>query len=316
MTSAEAERGPGLFRRLLRLARRLVVLALVLSVAAVAAAIVLEAKLRRSDVFGDYPGRPESAGGVNWLLVGSDSRVGLSDRRQEQLATGGDVGPPRSDTVLLVHQPGSGQTVVVSLPRDSFVPIPGEPSRDKLNTAYARGGARLLAQTVELATGLRLDHYAEIGFGGLADVVDAVGGVDMCLDEPLSDPLAGVDLPKGCQHLDGAKALGLSRSRATPRADLDRMLHQRVLMAALMAKLDSGWTLANPLRASALWRALVDDVSFDDSAHVWQLASLAKALGGPVEATVVPIGGFEDTDVGNVVVWDKDKAKALFQSMT
>lgn len=319
MTLAQAGGRPGSsgfapLRWLLRLVRRLVVLALALVIAAAAAAIALDAKLRRSDVLGDYPGRPESAGGATWLLVGSDSRTGLTERQQEQFATGGDVGPPHSDTMLLVHQSDAGPATVVSLPRDSLVAIPGESGQNKLNTAFARGGARLLAQTVELASGVRVDHYAEIGFDGLADLVDAVGGVDLCLDEPLSDPLAGVDLPAGCQSLDGAKALGLSRSRATARADLDRMLRQRALAAALVAKLGSGWTLANPIRISALWRAVARDMSFDDSAHVWQLASLARALSGQASATVVPIAGFADTGVGNVVLWDQDKAKALFQS--
>ncbi|ERG69417.1 LCP family protein [Segniliparus rugosus] len=315
MTPASDGERQGALRWLLRQVRRLVVLALTLLVAALGAAVALDMKLRRADVLGDYPGQPESSGGTNWLLVGSDSRTELSERQQEQLATGGDVGPPHSDTVLLVHLPDSGPAVVVSLPRDSLVPIPGESERNKLNTAYARGGGRLLAQTVELATGLRLDHYAEIGFGGLADLVEAVGGVDVCLDEPLDDPLAGVDLPKGCQHLNGAQALGLSRSRATPRADLDRMLHQRALVTALVGKLGSGWTLADPFRISALWRALTTDVTFDRGAHVWQLAALAKALGGQPAATVVPVGGFKDTEVGNVVLWDEDKAKALFASL-
>ena len=320
MTPASDGERPGVLGWLLRQARRLVVLALTLLVVALGAAVVLDMKLRRAVVLGDYPGQPESGGGTNWLLVGSDSRTELSERQQEQLATGGDVGPPHSDTVLLVHLPDSGPATVVSLPRDSLVRIPGEQGpgeseRNKLNTAYARGGGRLLAQTVELATGVRLDHYAEIGFGGLADLVEAVGGVDVCLDEPLSDPLAGLDLPKGCQHLGGAQALGLSRSRATPRADLDRMLHQRALMAALVAKLGSGWTLADPFRWGALWGALTTDVTFDSGAHVWQLAALAKALDGQVTATVVPIGGFQDTEVGNVVLWDEDKAKALFASL-
>jgi LCP family protein required for cell wall assembly len=298
-----------------RLARRLAALALVLLAAIAVAAFVLDTQLRRSDVLDDYPGRPEAAGGTNWLLVGSDSRAALSEQQQERLATGGDVGPAHSDTVLLVHIPDSGPATAVSLPRDSSVQIPGESGRNKLNTAYARGGGRLLAQTVELATGVRLDHYAELGFGGLADLAEAVGGVDMCLDEPVNDPLAGIDLPQGCQHLDGAQALGFSRSRATPKADLDRMLHQRALVAALVAKLGSPWTWANPLRISALWHAATTDVVFDDSVHIWQLGALVKALSGPVTATAAPIGGFANTDAGNVVLWDEDQARALFQSL-
>lgn len=98
-------------------------------------------------------------------------------------------------------------TTLISIPRDSYVPIPGH-GRDKINAAFALGGGRLLTQTVELATGLHLDHYAEVGFSEFADLVDAF------------DPLAGVDLPAGCQTLDGRAALGYVRTRATPRADL------------------------------------------------------------------------------------------------
>ena len=93
---------------------------------------------------------------------------------------------------------------MVSIPRDSYVPIPGY-GEDKINAAFAEGGAPLLAQTVEQATGIRLDHYAEIGFDGFAVMVDAVGGVTMCPTEPISDPLAGIDLPAGCQKLDGRR---------------------------------------------------------------------------------------------------------------
>lgn len=99
-------------------------------------------------------------------------------------------------------------TTLISIPRDSYVPIPGH-GRDKINAAFALGGGRLLTQTVELATGLHLDHYAEVGFSEFADLVDAF------------DPLAGVDLPAGCQTLDGRAALGYVRTRATPRADLE-----------------------------------------------------------------------------------------------
>ena len=127
---------------------------------------------------------------------------------------------------------------MVSIPRDSYVEIPDH-GQDKINAAFAIGGASLLAQTVEQATGMRLDHYAEIGFDGFDQMVDAVGGVTMCLPEPISDPLAGIELPAGCQELDGRNALGYVRSRATPRADLDRMINQRQSMSALIHRAPS-----------------------------------------------------------------------------
>ena len=119
--------------------------------------------------------------------------------------------------------------------------------KDKINAAFAIGGAPLLTQTVEQATGLRLDHYAEVGFGGFAGLVDALGGVSLCLPESISDPLAGIDLPAGCQELDGRNALGYVRSRATPRADLDRMVNQRQFVSALLQRAASPAVWLNPL---------------------------------------------------------------------
>ena len=145
-------------------------------------AIWLDTTLHREQALTDYPDRPAPGRGTNWLLVGSDSRQGLSAEQQQDLATGGDVGSSRTDTILLVHVPefwSSTQATMVSIPRDSYVPIPGH-GKDKINAAFAMGGAPLLTQTVEQATGLRLDHYAEIGFSGFAGLVDALGGVTVC----------------------------------------------------------------------------------------------------------------------------------------
>ncbi|EUA43747.1 cell envelope-related function transcriptional attenuator common domain protein [Mycobacterium xenopi 3993] len=141
-------------------------------------ALWLDTSLRRTPVLTDYPGRPAPGRGTTWLLVGSDSRQGLTVEQQQALSTGGDTGNGRTDTILLVHVPGIGSsspTTMVSIPRDSYVPIPGY-GGDKINAAFAMGGAPLLAQTVEQATGLRLDHYVEIGFSGFARLVDALGG--------------------------------------------------------------------------------------------------------------------------------------------
>ena len=170
---------------------------------------------------------------------------------------------------------------MVSIPRDSYVPIPDYGS-DKINAAFSIGGPPLLAQTVEQATGLRIDHYAEIGFGGFAGLVDAVGGVTMCPAEPINDPLAGIDLPAGCQELDGRTALGYVRSRATARADLDRMVNQRQFMSALVDRAASPAVLLNPLRWYPMARAAADTITVDDGDHIWDLARLAWALRGDV----------------------------------
>jgi LCP family protein required for cell wall assembly len=277
----------------------------------------IDTSLQRTAALADYPDRPAPGRGTTWLLVGSDSRQGLTPEQQAELTTGDDIGNGRTDTILVVHVPGFGSdtsTTMVSLPRDSYVDIPGH-GEDKINAAFSIGGAPLLAQTVEEATGIRLDHYAEVGFEGFAAMVDAVGGVTMCPPEPVVDPLAGIDLPAGCQKLDGRNALGYVRTRATPRADLDRMANQRQFMSALMHRSASPAVLMNPLRWYPLAHAAAQAVTVDTGAHVWDLARLAWALHGTVTTTTVPIGEFTGSDSGSVVVWDGDAASQLFQAL-
>ena len=143
-----------------------------------------------------------------------------------------------------------------------WFPIPGH-GKDKINSAFATGGASLLIQTVEQATGLRLDHYAEIGFSGFAGLVDALGGVTVCPTTPINDPLAGIDLPAGCQQLKGRDALGYVRTRDTPRADLDRMINQRQFMSALLHRAASPAVWLNPWRWYSVPRAAADALTVD-----------------------------------------------------
>jgi LCP family protein required for cell wall assembly len=286
-------------------------------ITAVGTAFWIDRSLHRTAALLDYPDRPGEGQGTNWLLVGSDSREGLSPEQQAELTTGGDLGNGRTDTILLVHVPGLGSsspTTMVSIPRDSYVPIPGYGS-DKINAAFALGGAPLLAQTVEEATGLRLDHYAEVGFDGFAVVVDALGGVTACPAAPIDDPLAGIDLPAGCQELDGRTALGYVRTRATPRADLDRMTNQRQFMSDLLRRAASPAVWLNPWRWYSVPHAAVGALTVNDGDHVWDLARLGWALHGSTTTVTVPIGEFTSGDSGSVVVWDHDAASQLFEAL-
>lgn len=293
---------------------------LVLVVATVGVGFWVETSLTRIPALADYPERPAQAAGTTWLLVGSDSRADLTPEQQAALATGGDLdfsGSARTDTILLIHLPAIGSSTpatMVSIPRDSYVPIPGYGS-DKINGAFTLGGPQLLAQTVEQATGLRIDHYAEVGFGGFASLVDAVGGVSVCPTEPISDPLAGIDLPAGCQELDGRSALGFVRSRATPRADLDRMANQRTFMSALVHRAASPGVLLNPLRWYPMTRAAIDTVAVDDGDHLWDLIRLAWALRGDFTTVTVPIGEFTENGSGSIVVWDSEESQRLFAAL-
>jgi len=280
-------------------------------------AVWVETSLRRVTVFNDFEGRPAAGAGTNWLLVGSDSREDLSPEQQAALATGGDVGSGRTDTILLVHIPGllsGGHATMVSIPRDSYVDIPGY-GMDKINAAFAVGGPSLLAQTVEQDTGLRLDHYAEVGFAGFGDVVDALGGVQVCPTDPIDDPLAGINLPAGCQTLDGPNSLGYVRTRATPRADLDRMIHQREFMSALLNRVGDPWVWLNPWRWYAVPHAALSALTVNTDVHVWSLAALAWALRGASTTITVPVGELTVNEAGDVVVWDSAAAGALFEAL-
>lgn len=290
---------------------------LLLISAAVGGGLWLDSSLQRIPVLADYPERPPTGKGTTWLLVGSDSRADLTVDEQNTLATGGDVGNGRTDTLLLLHIGGlfsDTPPTLVSLPRDSYVPIPGY-GEDKINAAYALGGAPLLVQTVEQATGIRLDHYAEVGFGGFAQLVDAVGGVTMCPAEPISDPLAGIDLPAGCTELDGRTALGFVRSRATARADLDRMVNQREFMSALLHRALSPGVLLNPLRWYPMATAATGAVTVDQGGHIWDLARVGWALQDNPTTTTVPIAEYTSSDVGSIVVWDSEAAGRLFAAL-
>jgi LCP family protein required for cell wall assembly len=301
-------------RRRGRWGRRLFTVLLVLFLVVVGFGIWVDTSLNRTAAVPvDNAG---SGSGTNWLIVGSDSREGLTAQQEKELATGGDVGQ-RTDTIMLLHS-GSNGAVLVSLPRDSYVPIPGHGS-NKLNAAYAFGGAPLLISTVEKATGLRIDHYAEIGFNGFVGAVDAVGGVDMCVPEAIKDPKAALNIKAGCQTLDGAAALGYVRTRATARSDFDRVERQRAFLSALVKKATAPATLLNPLRVVPLTSAVSAAITVDDDDHVWDLAGLGLAMrsisAGQGVTTTVPVAGTPTRGGQSVVQWDSRRASALFEAL-
>lgn len=271
-----------------------------------------DTRLSRTDALG-YEHVPNTAG-TNWLLVGSDSRVGLSEAEQMELGTGGDVGAGRTDTIMLLHIPRSGKAQLISIPRDSYVEIPGF-GMDKVNAAFTYGGPALLGQTIEQWSGLRIDRYAEIGMGGLANVVNSVGGVDICVAEPINDPLAGIDLQAGCQNLQGRDALGYVRTRATAMGDLDRVARQREFFAALLDKVTAPTTLINPFRVFSLVNNTAQSFVVGENDHAWNLARVALAMSSGVDTRTIPLDGFADTAVGNVMLWNDAETAALWESL-
>jgi LCP family protein required for cell wall assembly len=277
----------------------------------------VDSNINRIDALSDYEGRIGNTSGTNWLLVGSDSRAGMSAEDGERYAAGDlSEGGARTDTIIVVHVPTfGGKPTMVSIPRDSYVPIPGY-GEGKINSAFAFGGPQLLQQTVEGATGMRMDHYMEIGFGGFGKIVDAVGGVELCPDEPIDDPMAGLNVEAGCQEMDGPTALGYVRTRYTSaNGDLDRVERQREFLGAVVSKVGSFGTLVNPFRVFPLVNAFSDALTVDEGDHVWHLARLALGMVRGADQQTVPVGGFADTDAGSVVLWDDAAAEDLFSGL-
>ncbi len=293
----------------------LLVLALV--VYPVSLLLVAWTSLNRTNAVGETtPSTP----GRTYLVVGSDSRAGLTAEQRKQLHTG-RVGGGRTDTILLLHVPaGRGPSVLMSVPRDSYVAIPGH-GMNKINAAYAFGGPRLLADTLEKATGVQIDDYVEIGLGGFAGMVDALGGVQICPKFDMKDRDAGLNIKKGCQQADGATALGYARARhSDPRGDLGRVERQRELMAAIVTKASRPTTLINPFRTYPLASRGAGALTVDDAtgpvALLRFLLGMRSTAGSNGISLTVPVAGTGSRPgAGSVVLWDASKAKQVFDAL-
>lgn len=253
--------------------------------------------------------RPSEQPGTTFLLVGSDSRAGLSKAEQEELSTGGDSGGRgRTDTIMLLHT-GSGPSLLMSIPRDSIVEVPGY-GTTKINAAYAYGGATLLTQTVEQNTGIRVDDYVEIGFGGLVKVVDALGGVEICPKEDIQDEDSGLDVKKGCQTADGATALAYSRNRHSyATQDIQRVQSQREVISGIAQKAASPWTIINPVRYWGVNTGGASAVRVGEGTNPYDLVKFAlglrSAMGSDGLSCTVPLADFS-------VRWDAERSARMF----
>lgn len=305
-------------RRPLRLV--LLVVGVVLTVLFVYGAVLIGvafAGLDRVDAFPDGE-RPPAAPGTTWLIVGSDSRENLTQEQKDELSTGSSDGK-LTDTIMMLTTAPDGVATLISIPRDSLVEIPGN-GQNKINAAYSFGGPPLLVQTVEQATGVRIEGYVEVGFDGFFSIVEAVDGVEVCLDAPMQDERAGIDLPAGCQTLGGADALGFVRARYTdPQGDFGRVERQRDFIAALADRATSPQVLLNPLTAVPLAAAAGDALTIDDQAGPVDLARFGlagmRATGENGQMLTVPFGGYATTSAGSVVLWDEAEAEVLWSAI-
>jgi LCP family protein required for cell wall assembly len=211
-----------------------------------------------------------------------------------------------------------GVVTVVSLPRDSWVSIPGH-GMSKINAAYGLGGPKLMVQTVEQATGVTIDSYVEVNFLGFVKVINALGGVDICLPQAIDDPSSGLSLPAGKHHVDGITALKYARDRHSfATEDLARIGNQQRLLASLLSEAISGGTLANPLRLSAFLKASLAAVKVDRGLNVTALADRMRNISASnVTFTTVPIANADylTPDGQSAVLWDSPAASRLFDAI-
>jgi LCP family protein required for cell wall assembly len=288
-----------------------------------------DSKVRREVDLSQVPNRPAAGQGTNYLIVGSDSRQGLSAAEKQALHTGSADGK-RTDSMMVLHVGSNGNTLL-SLPRDSYVTIPaftGDSGKSypatthKLNTAYSWGGAKLLTQTVEFNTGLHIDHYAEIGFDGFVNLVNSLGGVNMCLDKPLKDTASGADFKAGCQTLNGAQSLAFVRQRhQLADQDLGRMKNQQKFLSTLAHQAAAPSTILNPFKLYPVIGSGLDTLIVDKDMSLWNIASMFFAMkgvtGGNGKSMTVPIAtaALQTPSDGVAVKWDTAKAKQLFDQL-
>lgn len=261
--------------------------------------------------------RPAQQPGTTILLVGSDGRDNLTAEERSRLGTGSTEGQ-RTDTMMLLHTPADGKPVLVSLPRDSLVSIPGR-KKNKLNAAYAFGGAPLLVETIEANTGVRVDGYLEVGMLGIVDVVDAVGGIEVCPQFDIDDKDAHLKISQGCQTVDGVTALGYVRMRKSdPKGDLGRVERQRETIGAIMREVAHPMTFVNPVRywqvnmAASKSLARGEDTGLASMAQVGM--GFVSVMTGSGLSLTVP-GSIADTAVGSSVIWDETAAGEIFGAM-
>ncbi|WP_307844775.1 LCP family protein [Actinotalea solisilvae] len=274
-------------------------------------ALWADGRLEHVDALSGAAGTP----GTTYLIAGSDSRAeGVIEDAETQGA--------RTDTIMLLHQPSSGPAALISLPRDSYVAIPGNGS-NKLNAAFAWGGPALLVQTVEQLSGLTVDHYVEIGFGGVQGVVDALGGVELCLDYVVDDADSGLVWPApGCQVADGFTALAFARMRhADPEGDIGRAGRQQQLISAVAGSVAQPSLLVNPGRQVSLVRAGTDAMAVSDGTNVLDLGRLAlafRAATGPEGITGTPpltSLDYRPGGVGSAVRLDEEQAPGFWAAI-
>ena len=286
----------------------------------------VSSSIARIDVFNSINDRPEKTSKAeNYLLVGSDTREGLTKEQMRELRVGSTATAAggRSDTMLIIHLSKSrDRAYIISLPRDSLVVIPEHVSssdkktiipdrKGKLNSAFSYGGAPLLIETIERATSIKIDHYVEVSFAGFAGIVDALGGIEVCTKVDIDDPKSHLVLSAGVHTLNGIEALKYVRTRDFDgRGDIGRMQRQQQFMSAVLNKATSSGTLLNPFKVKNFINASLASVKLDSGLAPDDLLTLAKQMknlsSGNVRTLTVPLSNPNGRYDGlSVVIWDE-----------
>ncbi|WP_412516088.1 LCP family protein [Actinomadura madurae] len=260
---------------------------------------------------------PNVAGTENWLLVGSDSRAEATTGEGNQVWK---PGQQRTDTIMLLHLPADRKKAyIISFPRDSWVEIPGY-GRQKINAAFSFGGPKLLIETMESLTGIRVDHFGAIDFEGFKSMTDALGGVTVNIKQSVYDPARKKQWEAGRQKLDGEEALLFVRQRYNlPNGDFDRIKRQQAFLGALAKQAADRGTLTNPLKLDRFLSALTKSISVDEGVSAGDLRSLALSMrsvrASDVMFMTLPNKGTGMRAKQSVVFLDGTKAKALFDAV-
>lgn len=226
---------------------------------------LVDSQLNRVDALSALP----ASEGETWLIAGSDQRSDGSDGGVKQPWVQG----ARADSIMLLRKV-NGVAELVSLPRDTAVEIPGH-GLNKLNASYAFGGPKLLVKTVEGVSGVKVDHYVEVTMGAVTQLVDAAGGVELCLDYDVADADSALKWKSGCHQADGATALAFSRMRhQDPKGDIGRAERQRQVLSKLSSSLITTSTFVNPFKQRDLANVGAQNLTTDNDSGLWALGKL------------------------------------------
>ncbi|RFU40815.1 LytR family transcriptional regulator [Actinomadura logoneensis] len=262
---------------------------------------------------------------LNILLVGSDTREGENGR----YGSAAEIAGARSDTTILLHlSPNRDEAVGISFPRDSMVRMPAcrrEQGADvpahfgMINEAFANAGPTCTWKTLESLTGIHIDHFVQVDFVGFKRMVDALGGVEICLDRPVDDPRAELHLKAGRQTVKGDDALGYVRARYSlgDGSDLERIQRQQKFMASVVNKASGSSMLTDPAKTYRFLKAATESVTTDDELDLGGMRKIANGLkdmsAGQVRFVTVPVEPYAPDP--NRVQWDQTQAKALFEAI-